>query len=106
MGQQRTEPDVHTHRECNDGQWNQKELDGEGWRGNERASRRGLALDKFVHVCGNGENRLGHTRGGQVLPFASLKGQGAPELPAAAPPLLPTPLEVSDMRSLLIVTAI
>src|SRR4029079_8909435 len=36
-------------RPRSDGQWKQEELNGEGGRGDQRASSRGFALGKFFH---------------------------------------------------------
>ena len=47
-------PESHVYERChrNDGQRNQKKLDSESGRGDQRVSRRVFALDKFLHFIG------------------------------------------------------
>src|SRR5581483_9065318 len=52
VGDERTEPDVQQRHRADDRQRNQKELNSEGGRRDERVSRRGFALDEFVHEPG------------------------------------------------------
>ena len=53
VGEQGTEPDVHTDRDRDNDQRNQEKLNGEGGRGDQRVTSRGFALDEFVHLDRN-----------------------------------------------------
>src|SRR5262249_51699625 len=46
----RPKPDIDGDRDCDNGQRNQKELNGQSWRRGECVSRRVFALDQFFHV--------------------------------------------------------
>ena len=52
VGQQRAKADIHADRDRDNGQRDQKKLNGQGGRGDQRVSSRGFALDEFVHVWG------------------------------------------------------
>src|SRR5262249_62178360 len=52
VGEQRAKADVDRDRYRNDGQRDQKELNGQSGCGSQGVSRRGLALDQLVHGMG------------------------------------------------------
>ena len=76
VGEQRTESDIHGDRDSNDGQRDQKELNGQGGRGDQWVASRVFALDEFVHEWESGRD-LGMPESVQVLPPESLSGQAA-----------------------------
>ena len=71
VGQQRAESDIHGDRDSDDGQRDQKELNGQGGRGDQWVASRVFALDEFVHEWESGA-RSGMPESVQVLPRESL----------------------------------
>src|SRR5207245_1876893 len=52
IGDERAKAHIHEHRDANNGERDQKELNSEGGRGDQWLARRGYALGKFFHVSG------------------------------------------------------
>src|SRR5262249_702284 len=91
VSEQRAEPDVDHDRDTNDGQRDQKELNGQGGGCCKWAASRAFALDEFVHAIWKSAGCQKMPESGQFYHANRLASREGDGCGAAPPPLAREP---------------